>query len=107
MKTDVEALRDVAPTNRMQKFVGAMGPAIDRFAKGLIAATNGNTALMKAQSQTVEVVDRLTAVVHAFRDGFIETQKTAQQGMLYSMGTSQNQAMVTPVVAILLGLTFA
>ncbi|MBF0562404.1 MAG: HAMP domain-containing protein [Alphaproteobacteria bacterium] len=106
-KEEVEAMKALAPSARMKRFLASLDPANEKFSAGLADAYEGNRSLAVAKTKTAEAVSRLTNSVYAFRNTFLEIQKSAQESMVSSVDVSQTQAVITPIVAILLGVCFA
>ncbi len=107
LKEGLEAMQRMATNRRLQRFLASMGPNVEIFAKGLDSAMEGNRALLSAQTRTREVLERLTTAVRAVVESFAATQSLTQERATASLDASTRQAVITPVLAILIGISFA
>ena len=92
---------------RLQKFLKAMGPGVETFTIGLAEATEGNQSLREAQDDSRLVLDRLLGTVATVVGSFADAQNDTQIRAREALAQGRSQAVLMPVIAILLGITFA
>ncbi|MBY0429739.1 MAG: HAMP domain-containing protein, partial [Rhodospirillales bacterium] len=103
----LKAMPPMTTNKRLLKFLTAMGPTLEAFSKGLTDAVDGNRELASASARSRDVLEQLTAGVRNVVTSFADAQRVAQQQATDSFETSERQAVAMPVVAILVGITFA
>lgn len=92
---------------RLQKFLKSMGPGVETFGSGLSDATAGNENLRMAQADSRKALDGLVGAVAAVVGDFAGTQQATQESARAALAQGRIQAVVMPVLAILLGISFA
>lgn len=92
---------------RIERFMGTLGPTIDKFQKGLDGVAEGDQALDAAEERTYRAVDSLGQAIHDVVQAFETTQAQAQTSAGTALATSRSQSILTPAVAIVIGLAFA
>ena len=92
---------------RLQKFLAAMAPGLDGYGSGLSDMTTGNRDLQAAQTNSRLALDRLVGAVKQVVDDFAVARDTTQANTRDALSRGRTQAVLMPVMAILLGLTFA
>jgi methyl-accepting chemotaxis protein len=107
LRETLTAMQGITTNRRLVKFLASMLPQVEAYSAGLTDAMDGNVALSSAQTRTHEVLDRLISNVRKVENSFAETQKVTQERASESLGSSERHAVITPIVAILIGITFA
>ena len=103
----LDGLLAQATQPRLQKFLKSMAPGLETFSGGLTDVTAGNEALREAQGDSRKALDRLVGSVAAVVGDFAATQAATQDSARQALERGRVQAVVMPVLAILLGISFA
>ncbi|HLO77656.1 MAG TPA: methyl-accepting chemotaxis protein, partial [Magnetospirillum sp.] len=103
----LDAIPALTTNPRLLKFVAHMGPGVATFAQGLSDAMEGNESLKAAQSESRQSLDQMLSQVKQVVDEFAATQAATQADARQALQKGNTQAVVMPLLAILLGISFA
>lgn len=113
-KDELDRLREILDsmpaltTNpRLLKFLASMVPGVKVFSTGLTDATQGNESLQAAQKDSRNSLDTMLSLVKQVVDDFAATQETSQASARDALENGNTQAIIMPLIAILLGISSA
>jgi len=107
LKETLAALPSLTALPRLLKFVASMSSGVAGFSAGLTDVIEGNQQLAAAQAESRHMLDGLMVSVGQLVNAFGASRDASQASAVLALEDSRLQAMMMPVIAVLLGVTCA
>lgn len=107
LREALSSLQGLTLPKRLERFAAAMARDIELFVTGLQDVAEGDRALDAAENRLFTVVDTLDSAIKAIVDLASTIRATAQSSASESLDASKSQAVLTPTIAIVVGIAFA